>query len=79
MSVRRDDREHVRRGAKPKEPEARRAAREMGLDRTIKAYTEQPSTETLDDGWVGVVFEGDIVTIRGYKNGTLSEIVGVVV
>lgn len=79
MSVRRDDREHVRRGAKPKEPEARRAAREMGLDRTIKVYTEQPLTETLDDGWVGVVFEGDIVTIRGYKNGTLSEIVGVVV
>lgn len=79
MSVRRDDRELLRRGAKPKEPEARRAAREMGLDRSIKVYMEMPPTETLVDGWVGVVFEGDIVTIRGYKNGTLSETVGVVI
>ncbi len=73
-------RENQRRASKPSAPELDRRNRESGLNQAMKVYPEAPAREDMTDGAAGFYYnESNLLVARGYKNGVLSEIVGVVV
>jgi hypothetical protein len=73
VGIRREFTDHQSQAAKPSYPELSKRNREAGLTQTIRAYSEMPPTDTLLDGWAGLITE-DPPVLRAYKNGTLYEI-----